>query len=124
MTLANLPKDGLQPQGRFALYGWVLRAKLPGMRFTKQLHHHSFVTFHRGRTLFENAETTKHVLQVFLRINSQMDDSIRAVEKQTLLEELKAFKRSIGHITSEVFEEIVEPICKRHPSLRPPEMEG
>ena len=60
---------------------------------------------------------------MFLNINDQMDDSIRAVEKQTSAEELKAFKRGVGHVIYELFEQIVEPICKRHPSLRPPEME-
>jgi hypothetical protein len=74
--------------------------------------------------LFENPLTARYVLQVFLKINGQMDDSIRAVEKQTSPEELKAFKRGVGHVMCEVFEQIVEPICKRHPSLRPPEMEG
>jgi hypothetical protein len=53
-----------------------------------------------------------------------MDESIRAVEKQTSPEEYKAFKRGVGHVVYEVFEQIVEPICKRHPALRPPEMES
>jgi hypothetical protein len=73
--------------------------------------------------LFENQETAEYVLQVFLSINDQMDDSIRAVEKRTSPEEYKAFKRGVGHVMYEVFEQIVEPICKRYPSLRPPEME-
>ena len=73
--------------------------------------------------MFENPETAKYVLQVFLNINDQMDDSIRAVEKRTSAEELKAFKLGVGHVMYEVFEQIVEPIFKRHPSLRPPEME-
>jgi hypothetical protein len=74
--------------------------------------------------LFENPETAKLVLQVFLSINGQMDDSIRAVEKGTSPEEHKAFKKGVGYVMYEVFEKIIEPICKRHPSLRPPEMEG
>lgn len=74
-------------------------------------------------TLFENPETAKYVLQVFLSINDQMDNSIRAVEKQTSPEEYKAFKRGVGYVMYEVFEKIVEPICERHPALRPPEME-
>jgi hypothetical protein len=75
-------------------------------------------------TLFQNPEIAKTVLQLFLSINDQMDDSIRAVENKTTPEELKAFKRGVGHVMYEVFEQIVEPICKQHPSLRPPEMEG
>jgi hypothetical protein len=73
--------------------------------------------------LFQNLDTAKYVLEVFLKINDQMDECIRAVEKGTSPEEYKAFKRGVGHVMCEVFEQIVEPICKRHPSLRPPEME-
>ena len=74
--------------------------------------------------MFENPETAKYVLQVFLSINGQMDDSIRTVESQTSPEEYKNFKRGVGHVLNEVFERIVEPICKRHPSLRPADMES
>jgi hypothetical protein len=61
------------------------------------------------KSLFENPETAKLVLQVFLCINDQMDDSIRAVEKGTSPEEYKAFKRGVGHVMYEVFEKIIEP---------------
>ena len=73
--------------------------------------------------MFENPEAAKSVLEVFLNINGQMDESIRTVEHKTSPEEHKAFKRAVGHVMYEVFEQIVEPICKKHPSLRPPGME-
>ncbi len=75
------------------------------------------------QNLFESPETAKYVLQIFLNINDQMHESLRAVENRTSPEEYKAFRRGVGHVTYEVFEQIVEPICKQHPSLRPPEME-
>ena len=74
--------------------------------------------------MFENPETAKYVLQVFLHINEQMNESIVAVENGTSPEELTVFKRGVGYVMYEVFDKIVEPICKRHPSLKPPEMEG
>jgi hypothetical protein len=74
--------------------------------------------------LFENPETAKYVLQLFLNINGQMDDSIRAIQNKTSAEEYNAFKRSVGHVMYEVFDKIVEPICKKHPALRPPEMDA
>jgi len=40
-------------------------------------------------TLFENPDAAKYVLQVFLNINGQMDDSICAVENQTSPEGIK-----------------------------------
>jgi hypothetical protein len=74
--------------------------------------------------LFEDTEIAQHILQVFLTINGQMDDAIRSVEHKTSPEEYKAFKRGVGYEMYEVFEKIIEPICKRHPSLKPPDMEG
>jgi hypothetical protein len=73
--------------------------------------------------LFRDEEIAKYILQVFLSINRQMDDAIRSVEHRTSPEEYKDLKRGVGHVIYEVFEQIVEPICKQHPSLRPPEME-
>jgi hypothetical protein len=72
--------------------------------------------------LFENQETARTILQVFLGINDQMDDAVRSIEHKTSPEEYKAFKRGVGHVMYEVFQQIVEPICTLHPSLQPPEM--
>jgi hypothetical protein len=48
--------------------------------------------------LFENPGAAKYALQVFLNVNGKMDDSIRAVENQTSVEELKSFRRGAGHV--------------------------
>ncbi len=73
--------------------------------------------------MFQNEEAAKYVLQAFLNINGQMDDSIRFVENKSTPEEYKAFKSAVGHVMYEVFERVVVPICKQHPSLRRAEME-
>ena len=73
--------------------------------------------------MFENPETAKYVVQVFLNINGQMEDAIRAFESKTSPEEYKAFMRGIGYVMYEVFYKIVDPIWKQHRSLRPPQME-
>ena len=76
------------------------------------------------QNLFEDKEIAKHILQVFLSINGQMDDAIRSVEHKTSPAEYKAFKRGVGHVMAEIFEQVVQPICTQHPSLRPVGMEG
>jgi hypothetical protein len=76
------------------------------------------------QTVFDDKETARRVLQAFLSINGEMDDAIRSVEHKASPEEFKAFKRGVGYVMYEVFDKIVEPICKRHPSLKPPEMKG
>ncbi len=74
--------------------------------------------------LFENPEKAKYVLEVFLRINGQMNETVEIVEAGVSPEEYIAYRRSVGQLVYEVFEKIIEPICKRHPSLKPPEMES
>ena len=55
--------------------------------------------------MFENLGAAKYALQVFLNINGKMDDSIRAVEKQTSAEELRSFQAWRGsRVMYEVFE--------------------
>ncbi|HEX4074707.1 MAG TPA: hypothetical protein VHX49_04855 [Candidatus Acidoferrales bacterium] len=74
--------------------------------------------------MFENEETAKYVLQFFLSLNGQMIESIAIVQTRSSPEECKAFKRGVGHVIYEVFDQIIEPICARHPALKPPEMES
>jgi hypothetical protein len=54
---------------------------------------------------------------------NRMEESIRVVGKETSREEYKAFKRDVCYVMYELFGKIVEPICKLHPSLKPPGME-
>jgi hypothetical protein len=68
--------------------------------------------------LFENSETAKLVLQTFLNINNEMDLAIVAIGHQASPEEYKSFKKAVGYVMFEVFDKIIEPICKQHPSLR------
>ena len=42
--------------------------------------------------------------------------------EESIREEYKAFKRDVGYVMYELFDKIVEPICKLHPSLKPPGM--
>jgi len=71
-----------------------------------------------GPTLFQNPEIAKTVLQLFLSINDQMDDSIRAVENKTTQEELKAFKRGVGHVMYEVFDLVNSSCSNPRPSAK------
>lgn len=73
--------------------------------------------------MFENQETAKRVLEKFLDISGQMNESILEVEQTASSNELRAFKRGVGYVMYEVFDKIIEPIVKRHPSLKPPGMD-
>lgn len=71
--------------------------------------------------MFENEETARYVLERFLNLNDQMSEIIVAVQPQASATEYTTFKIAVGHIIFEAFDKVIEPICKRYPSLRPPE---
>jgi hypothetical protein len=73
--------------------------------------------------LFRDEQTAKQVFHAFLTMNGQMNEAIASLEHRTSPEEYRVFKRAVGHVINEVFEQVVEPICKQHPSLRPPGMD-
>ena len=73
--------------------------------------------------MIEDPKTAQYVMQLFLSINGQMDESIVTVAKETSAEECKAYKGGVGYVMVEVFEKIIVPLCKRHPSLKPPGLE-
>jgi hypothetical protein len=77
-----------------------------------------------GKALIENPEKAKYVLEVFLGINGQMKETLEIVEEGVSPEEYIAYRTALGHLIYEVFEKMIEPICKRHPSLKPAEMES
>ncbi len=70
--------------------------------------------------MFENPETAKYVLKVFLSTNDQMEESAYTISNNCSPQESKEFKNAVGHLLSEIFDRIIVPISKRHPSLKPP----
>lgn len=74
--------------------------------------------------MIENPETAKCVLQLFLSINDQINKSISVVENKISPAEFKVYKNGIGYVMYEILERIMEPICKRHLALKPPEMDS
>jgi hypothetical protein len=60
---------------------------------------------------------------VFLLLDDQMLENIKAVEKEPSPKEYKNLKRAIGHVVIEVFEKSIESICNRHPSVNSAGME-
>ena len=74
--------------------------------------------------MFENIDTARYVLQAFLSTNGRMNECLDSAGRGLSPEELKSFKMAVGNVMYEVFDKVIEPICKRHPSLKPPEMEA
>jgi hypothetical protein len=52
---------------------------------------------------------------------NKLNESIVMVMKECSEEELRAFRRGVGHVMSEIHDRLSDPIFREHPELIPPE---
>ena len=74
--------------------------------------------------MIENQEMAREILQTMLGIHDRMEELILRMDPRLPPEELLSLKRGIGHVIYESFQNVIDPICKKHPSLRPSEMDN
>ncbi len=73
--------------------------------------------------MIKDRKTAETVLKNALNVTGSLNDSIYAVMAVGSEEEVRAYKRAVGHSMAEIFDRIVEPIFAAHPDLRPPEFQ-
>ena len=64
--------------------------------------------------------TAKKVADLIYEIAGQIEASIGIVKNGCSPEELLAYKRAVGKVIYELYEDVLEPLYKKHPTLRPP----
>lgn len=70
-----------------------------------------------------DAETAKYVSDLLLNINGLLDESVAKVKGGCTPEEFTAYRRAVGGLINSIFEEILEPVYVKHPTLKPPDLE-
>jgi len=73
--------------------------------------------------LIANAKTAEYVSKLLLDINGQLNESVATIEHDCSPDEFTAYRRCVGRLINSIFEDILEPIYVRHPTLKPPELE-
>jgi hypothetical protein len=71
------------------------------------------------RTFVSNVETAKQVSDVMLDVSSRLNQSIILVQDTCSAEEFKDYRRSVGAVMGEILLEVLNPLYKQHPSLKP-----
>jgi len=61
----------------------------------------------------------KHVSDAMAEIFRVLDESYQQVEITGSPQDIAAYKRVIGHILSPVFVEVLNPLYRQHPALKP-----
>jgi hypothetical protein len=73
--------------------------------------------------MIQNAEAAKYVSDLFLDINERLGLSLEKIEAACTPEEFQTYKRRLGTILYSTCEEILLPIYRKHPKLKPPAFE-
>jgi hypothetical protein len=73
--------------------------------------------------LITNVKTAEYVSKLLLDINGQLNESVETVERGCTPDEFTAYRRCVGRLINSIFEDILEPIYVKHPTLKPPELE-
>ena len=73
--------------------------------------------------MINDIQMASRVSELFLNINEQLTQSIHEVEDASTHEEFENYRRRVGTLIYSTFEQILIPIYRRHPSLKPPELE-
>ena len=71
------------------------------------------------RTFVSNAETAKQVSDVMLDVSSRLNESIILVQDTCSEDEFKDYRRAVGAVMGEILLEVLNPLYKQHPSLKP-----
>jgi hypothetical protein len=73
--------------------------------------------------VIENPQAAKHVSELFQDINERLMGSADKIESSCTPEEVQTYRRRVGTLVYSAFEQILVPIYKKHPDLKPPNLE-
>src|SRR5580692_1911736 len=74
-------------------------------------------------SVIHDAQAAKYVSDLFRDINQRLLESLDNVESACTAEEFHTYKRRVATLSYSTFEQILVPIYREHPSLKPPELE-
>jgi hypothetical protein len=70
--------------------------------------------------MIADLETAAQVKESVMHAYGQMEECMKLVELKCSPEEYAAFKRAVGKVVSTMLFEIIEPMYKANPTLKPP----
>jgi hypothetical protein len=72
--------------------------------------------------MIEQKEVAKEVSNLMLDFGSKLDASVALVKERCSVAELEAYRQAVGKIMGEMLLEVMNPLYRKHPDLKPKEM--
>jgi hypothetical protein len=68
-------------------------------------------------------EVAETINRLMLEYGAKLDSSVRLVMDSSSAEEFEAYRAAVGQIMGTMLLDIMNPIYREHPELKPPELE-
>ncbi len=72
--------------------------------------------------MIRNKDIAREINLLMLKIGADIDKSIAMVKDNCTQEEFEAYRKAAGKIMGDMLLEVMNPIYKTHPDLKPTEM--
>jgi hypothetical protein len=72
--------------------------------------------------MITNRDIAKEIVTVMLEAGSRIDASVALVKERGTAEDFANYRLAAGAVMTEILLEVLNPIFKQHPDLRPPKL--
>jgi hypothetical protein len=69
--------------------------------------------------MIKDMAVARQVSDLMVEISGRLNNSIVTVEEKCPSEEFEAYRRAVGAIMGEILLEVMNPLYKEHPTLKP-----
>jgi hypothetical protein len=69
--------------------------------------------------MITDSGTAKQISELMLDVFRRVDESVASVQETCPPEEAAAYKRAVGRVAGPIVMDVLEPLYKKHPGLKP-----
>ena len=73
--------------------------------------------------MIADAESAGRVSELMLDISARPEQSLFPVRERRSAEEFESYRRAVGRIMGEILLEVLNPLYRKHPALKLPELD-
>ena len=72
--------------------------------------------------MINNLDIAKQISDLMLECGARLDKSVALVRDECAPDDFQMYRRAVGKVMGEILLEVLNPLYKTHPTLKPPEM--
>lgn len=73
--------------------------------------------------MIEKKEIAQEISKLMIDCGAKLDASVAYVQQECSIKEFEAYRRAVGQIMGDMLLDVMNPLYKRHPDIKPKELE-